>query len=205
MVNEDHTLIDIVNGPVRESRFRQGALESLTMFPTDQIVLARVFADRQACFLHSGGVVLDGQGLLFVGHSEAGKSTMMTLLEGRAEELCDDRNIVRLWDGRPRVHGTWSHGEVPTVSSASAPLRAILFLRKADANRLEPLADTRDVLPLLLPRLVRPLVTHEWWEKTLDVAGTIARVVPCYVAEFDRSGAIVRVLERLVRQTPELP
>ena len=35
------------------------------------------------CYLHSGGVVLDGKGLLFVGHSEAGKSTTMKLLDGR--------------------------------------------------------------------------------------------------------------------------
>lgn len=201
MANEDHTVVDIFNGPTKKRRFRHGGLASLTMFPTDQIVLARVFADRNACFLHSGGVVLDGQGLLFVGHSEAGKSTMMTLLQDHGQALCDDRNIVRLWNGRPRVHGTWSHGEVPTVSSASAPLGAILFLRKADVNRLEPLMEPRDVLPLLLPCLIKPLVTSEWWEKTLDVAGSIARVVPCYTVHFDMSEAIVDMLKELVRES----
>ena len=77
-----------------------------------------------------------GQGLLFVGHSEAGKSTTVKMLQGKAEILCDDRNIVRRWPEGFRVHGTWSHGEVPLVSAASAPLSAIFFLHKSKQNRL---------------------------------------------------------------------
>ena len=47
---------------------------------------------------------------------------MKLVVEGRGEVLCDDRNIVRRSPGGFRVYGTWSHGEVPIVSSASAPL-----------------------------------------------------------------------------------
>ena len=109
-----------------EQEFRRGNWHALTLLPTDQILLARALADRQACYLHSAGVVLNRQGLLFVGHSEAGKSTTVKMLQDRAEILCDDRNVVRRWPEGFRIHGTWSHGEVPDVSPASAPLRAIL-------------------------------------------------------------------------------
>ena len=34
----------------------RGGLASLTMFPTDQIMLSRVLADREGCFLHSRGL-----------------------------------------------------------------------------------------------------------------------------------------------------
>ena len=51
------------------------------------------------------------------------------MLKGQAAILCDDRNIVRRWKNGWRVHGTWSHGDVAEVSPASAPLRAIMFLR----------------------------------------------------------------------------
>ena len=59
-----------------DKHFLKGGLQSLTTFVTDQIVLARVLADRQACYLHSAAVVVEGTGLLFLGHSEAGKSTV---------------------------------------------------------------------------------------------------------------------------------
>jgi hypothetical protein len=46
-----------------------------------------------------------------------------------------------------------------------------------------------------VPRLVRPLVSADWWERALDLAGEIVRDVPFYDLSFDKSGAIVDVLE----------
>jgi hypothetical protein len=195
MFSPDHTQGDIFSP--RVDRFRRGHLHSLTLFSSDQILLAQVLADRQGCYLHAAGAILNGQGLLFVGHSEAGKSTMMTMLKGRAEILCDDRIIVRRNQGTFRIYGTWSHGDVPDVSPASAPLRAILFLEQAAENRLVPLADRREIISRLLSCLIRPLVTVQWWEQMLAHVEALTRV-PCYIQRSDKSGEIVRLLERFV-------
>ena len=80
--SEDHTRVRVHHDAVARHKWRQGGLHALTMMPTDQIVLSRVLADRGGCYVHSGGVVLDGQGLVFVGHSGAGKSTAMRQLRG---------------------------------------------------------------------------------------------------------------------------
>lgn len=184
--------------------FHQGGLNSLTLFPTDQIWLAQVLADRKACFLHSGGVVLDGQGLLFVGHAGAGKSTLVKRLGARAEILSDDRNIVRRWPEGWRVHGTWSHGEVPRVLASSAPLSGIFFLRQADRNRIRRLTNRREVIGRLLSCLIKPLGTADWWEKMLTLMGALAREVPCYEMEFDRSSGIIAELEGLVHKPSSL-
>jgi hypothetical protein len=193
--NKDHTHGEIY-GPDSKI-FTQGDLHSLTLLPTDQILLGRVLADRQGCFLHASGVSLGGQGLLFVGHSEAGKSTMVKMLQGRAEILCDDRIIVRRWPGGFRIHGTWSHGEVPDISAASAPLRAILFLNKSTENRIRQVEDHRAILSRLLACVIKPVVTIDWWEKTFGVIGSLSREVPCYKLEFDKSGVIVDMLAEL--------
>ncbi|HET6494664.1 MAG TPA: radical SAM protein, partial [Thermoleophilia bacterium] len=182
--NDDHTRGELYNPDAAREWWRAGGLGSLSMFPSDQIWLARVLADREACYLHSGGMVIDGQGFLFVGHSDAGKSTTMELVRGalgeRAEILCDDRNIVRRWDDGFKVHGTWSHGDVPDVSSAAAPLRAILFLEQSERNEIVPMGDRLLVWQRLLATLIRPLVTAEWWNKELDVLERIVDEVPCF-------------------------
>jgi len=206
----DHAHAEIYNDEVREQAWRAGGVGALTLFASDQVMLARLLADREACYLHSGAVALDGHGLLFAGHSEAGKSTTMLLLRRelgeRAQILCDDRNIVRRWPrgyagGPPGfyVHGTWSHGDVPEVCAAGVPLRAILFLEQSEGNELVRLGDAKDRWQRLLATVVRPLVSADWWLKELDVLEAIVHEVPCYAMRFDRSGAIVPELVDLTR------
>ena len=193
--NADHSRGRIYNDT--EELFLQGNLHSLTMFPSDQMLIARVLADRQGCYLHSSGVNFNGKGLLFAGHSEAGKSTMAAMFKGKAEILCDDRMIIRRKPEGFKIYGTWSHGDVPDISPNSAALRAIMFLEKADENRLIPLEDRKERIKKILECLVKPLVTVDWWEKTLSVAERIAREVPCYVLRFDKSGKAVDLLKRV--------
>jgi hypothetical protein len=193
-----HTHATIYSLPRDAERIRADGWASLSLFPTDQIWLAPLLADRNAVLLHSAAVILNGQGLLFVGHSDAGKSTTVTMLRGHAEILCDDRNIVRRWDDGWRVHGTWSHGDVSDVSPASAPLRVILFLHQDTRNEITPLTDRKEIWKRLLATLIKPMVTAEWWQKELDVLERLVKEVPCYTMDFDKSGAIVGELLSLI-------
>jgi hypothetical protein len=194
--NKDHTRADIYNATDRF--FREGGRSSLTLFGTDQILLARVLADRDACYLHSCGAILDGKGLVFAGQSDAGKSTMAMMLKDDAELLCDDRNIVRKWPDGFRIHGTWSHGDVPIVSPNSAPLRAIMFLEQAKENRLIPIDDAKEIMMgRLLTRVIKPLADADWWDKTLTLLEEMAHQVPCYIVRFDMSGEVVDLLKQL--------
>ncbi|MDR3574722.1 MAG: hypothetical protein P4L50_12725 [Anaerolineaceae bacterium] len=74
--NYSHTL---VYHP-ESNEFKKGDLQSLSMLITDQILIARLLADRRGCYLHSAGAILNAAGMLFVGHSGAGKSTTSRLL-----------------------------------------------------------------------------------------------------------------------------
>ncbi|TAN58890.1 hypothetical protein EPN16_08345 [bacterium] len=122
---------------------------------------------------------------------------MATLLKDKAEILCDDRMIVRRNDGGFKIHGTWSHGDVPEVSASSAPLKAIFFLEKAKENRATLIEDKREMSSRLLACLIRPFVTADWWEKTLSLIERIAAEVPGYILEFEKSKKVVDLLERL--------
>ncbi|MFA6104634.1 MAG: radical SAM protein [Victivallaceae bacterium] len=195
--NEDHTSVKIYNDAIRKDYYLKGGLGSLTMFPSDQILIANLLAERDGCYLHSCGINFEGKGLLFAGHSESGKSTMCTKFMGKAEILCDDRIIVRKRPEGYRIYGTWCHGDIPAVSGSSVSLKAILFLEKAKTNEIIPLKDKREISRRLLETIIKPFVTKGWWNKTLDILENIATEIPCYILKSDKSNEIVELLRDL--------
>jgi len=193
--NHDHTRVNIYHNSKRF--FRKGNFHSLSLLPTDQILFARVLAERQGCYLHASGAVLDGNGFLFVGHSDAGKSTIVELLKNKAKILCDDRMIVRKWNDAFRIHGSWSHGDMPEISADSAPLKAIFFLKQDRENMITHISRKPESVKRLLACLVKPLVTADWWDKMLTLVSSMVHEVSCYSLHFDKSGKIVDILKRI--------
>jgi radical SAM protein with 4Fe4S-binding SPASM domain len=194
--SRDYRYVKIYNNP---EVYKPGPYyDSLATMPTDQMWLAHVLSHRQAFYLHSSAMLVDGRGIMFVGPSDAGKSTTLKMFNDTEDILCDDRNIVRKWNDTWHVHGTWSHGEIPTVSDKSAPLAAIFFLEQSRSNRLIPVDDLAQRKQRLLPRLIRPVRIPEWWQVTLPLVTDLARSVPCYRMQFTKSGKIVPLIKALL-------
>ena len=174
--------------------FEQGGRQSLTMTASDQLMLAPALAARGGCYFHASGIIYKGKGFIFIGHSEAGKSTMVKLMREHAEVLNDERIVVRRWPEGFRIHGTWSHGELPEVSANSAPLAAVFLLKQAPENLAEPIGK-RDAIKKMIGCLIKSHETKEWWEKSLDVLEQLAEEVPVYVLHFDKTGRVNNVLD----------
>ena len=94
-------------------------------------------------------------------------------------------------------HITRTPSDVSDISADSAPLKAIMFLKKADKNRLIPLKDKKIVAKKLLHFLISPFATSDWWSKTLVLIERICNVIPCYVLEFDKNGNVMDVLKEV--------
>jgi len=171
----------------------QELAQSLTLFPSDQVLVARLLTDRQGCYFHSAAAILNGAGMIFVGHSESGKTTTTQLLMDagvaaanghsphQVEILCDDRNIVRCLEDGWWVYGTWSHGDNPLISPNGAPLRAIFFIEQANENTLTPLTDRKEIVRRLLGCVIKPfsqptggpkpwILSDGWLEKRLAMS-----------------------------------
>lgn len=172
-------------------------LVSLTTLSSDQFLLAPLLAYREGFYIHSSGLSLNGKGLVFLGHSGAGKSTIAGMLKNEAKILCEDRIIVRRFPDGFKIYGTWDHGGVLPESPDSASLKAIFFLEKSNENKLIPVKDKQKILANFLAYLVRPVAEADWWDKTLQVVGKLSKEVPFYLAHFDLSGGIVDLIKNL--------
>jgi hypothetical protein len=213
----DHRQGDIYGSPRDLERIRETGWHTLSLFPTDQIWLTPLLADRQAVWIHSGAAIVNGKGLVFIGRSTSGKSSTMDLLKAargrtpgnaplRAEVLCDDGNVLRKWPasanpGGWRVYGTWSHSSTADVSGASAPLRAILFLERSAQNDIIPLDDRKAIWPRLLGTVSLRLTTAASWHKQVDVLQQVVADIPCFLMRFDKSAAILEKLAELAGPT----
>jgi hypothetical protein len=200
ITNEDHSYLHVYNGESVRKKFLEGYLTSLAMFPTDQILLGRLLAFRGGCIMHSLGIILNGKGYLFIGHSSAGKSTMAQIMRKEAVILCDDRNIIRNINNELMVYGTWSHGDVSDISSLSAPLKGVFFLEKSDDNELISVKENSIGLKILLACLIRPLATSEWWGLSMDLITHVLKTVPCWKLKFDKSGKALDLLRNFSKK-----
>lgn len=191
--NEDHSRVEIFNGPFFKKEYLRGERYSLTMMPTDQIILTRALLPFQASILHSTGLDIKGAGYLFVGHSDAGKTTLSQLLRPHGQLLCDDRNIIRKENGRFQLYGTWSHGDLAEVAPGPAPLKAICFLEQAEVNRLVPVDGHKEAFGRLAGCLIRSSTTADWLQASLDLLDEAAQTVACYRLQFDKSGDVSKL------------
>ena len=179
---------------------------NLTSFPSDGIWITQFLSDRSALYMHSAAAIINGNGLMFIGRSEAGKTTTIQMLQKARDRngasvviLCDESNIARRWSNGWRVHGTWSHGEESEVSALSAPLKAIFILKQDQTNTIAPLSDQSQIIKHLLSTMFRPVMTKSWWMKELNIIDLLVKEIPVYDMHFDKSGQIIPILEEFIQ------
>jgi hypothetical protein len=191
--NNDYSEGDIYTNP-SALFLRNRSTHSLTFFTTDQVLLVPFLSLRQGIVLHGCGIIMDGQGYIFVGHSGAGKSTIAKMFVNRAKIICDDRVIVRKIGGRFFVYGTWCHGDLPFVSPEGAELKGIFFLNKDSVNSLKP-CPPGEVSPKLFNLKVSALLDPLFVNSDFELCVEIARSVPSFCLNFRKDYSIFRFLD----------
>ena len=89
-----------------------------------------------ACLVHSSGVIRSGRGYLFVGASEAGKTTVANLSQDYTVTN-DEMNLVEFHADGARLRSTPFNGHYRDKQAGAAPLAAVLLLEQGPAHRLE--------------------------------------------------------------------
>lgn len=196
--NKEYTESHIYKGEGYVKAFKKGNLTSLLCFPTDQILFASLLADRKGIILHGSGLIFKEKGYLFVGHSDAGKTTLVKIFRHHAKILNDDRMIVRRKDGSFYLYGTPWHGDLSLVAPDRVPLKAIFFLNQAKENRIEK-TEGLEAFKGLYGCTIKALVTEIWAQNALDICQALSREVPCYHLYFDKTEGVISTIEKGVR------
>lgn len=169
-------------------------------YPLDELLFAHHFAHRGAMVVHGCGLVAKGRGLLFCGHSGAGKTTTAGLWRRHCRGthvLSDDRIVLRLRGGRPWMYGTPWHGSGRFASPRGAPLDAVFFLRQSARSRASGL-DAADAAAQLFARSFPPPWSRRSIARVLDACSRVARAVPCHTLSFaPDAGAVAAAFHAL--------
>lgn len=112
---------------------------------------------------HSSGIDDNGRGIVFVGHSGAGKSTQVGLWSGEPGVIAmnDDRIAVRADENGVTCYGTPWGGTADIARNHSAPLTALIVLEQSPENSVKPLTPSA-AASLLSARAFLP-----YWDKGL--------------------------------------
>ncbi len=97
---------------------------------------------RNAFFLHSSAVAVDGSGYAFTGPCGAGKSTHSSLWRqyfgSRLVSVNDDKPLVRIIDDTVYICGTPFSGKHDINANVKVPLKGICVLKQAKENAIVP-------------------------------------------------------------------
>ena len=150
-------------------------------YPLDELLFQHHLARHGGMEVHSCGVAVGGEALLFCGVSGAGKTTTARLWRRQrppAEILSDDRMIVREWRGRLWAFGTPWHGSGRFASPRGLPLGGIFFLARGARPSVTPMPPSAAAAELFARSFPPP------WEATgsarvLALCVRVAGEVPC--------------------------
>lgn len=181
------------NRTTNEGHIRaKGALtRGLLMRVMEQIFYQAFHSARQAagsrCFLiHSSAAIVKGSGFLFVGPSEAGKTT--AILNSSAHHvLGDEMTLVHPSSDGYQIEGSPFNGTFKAKKPGKAPLRAVFLLQQGPQHRILPV-DAAEAASFIAGEIVPPVGLDQvpgpdTIPGMVDMAAEILANVPVYRLE----------------------
>lgn len=168
--------------------------------PTMELLIVNYLAQGRGTIVHACGIERKGRGILFVGDSGAGKSTManMWAREGGVHVLSDDRIIVRKKGRRFRMYGTPWHGDASFVSPRGVTVERVFFLGHGRENSIKEIKGIDPVSRLITCSFL-PHWDPQGMAFSMDFFTDLAAHVPCSEFTFKPDKSAIE----LVKEIPE--
>jgi hypothetical protein len=152
---------------------------------------------------HGTAAEMKGQGVLCVGPSGRGKSTLARLLDAAGfRVLSDERPVVRMYHGTETkasasflAHGTPWHSSGGFALPESVPLRRIYFIEHGAENQMTPLPPGQ-ALSRLIDVAIVPWQTPILFDPCLQTIEALLAAVPTARFAFRPDASAADVLRR---------
>ena len=182
-------------------RLRSGWVLCDLMEPLVQWWLSSWLALRdKGMVFHASAVAFENQGLIFIGESGAGKTTLARLCSQEKDAtVLNDERIV-LWRDGPgwRVGGTPWHGELAKASAETAGLARVCLLKKAPFERFTPRSGVSFMMEIVQQAFL-PVWSAEAMNRSLELIERLLHEVPSGELQFRKDPQVVEFLRNLVK------
>jgi hypothetical protein len=178
-----------------KSSTRDGWSPMILMNPLLEIVLQEKLAREGGALLHSSGVLVGDDALVFCGPSGAGKSTIAEFFLGRGfTVLNDERVILRRQGGDVRAFGTPWPGSSGLYANAQGHLAQIFAIGHGQTEHVVAPIPTRLMMTRLLQECYLPHWDAEGVTRTVDLFARVAELYGSLQLSFRKSPDIVDFL-----------
>ncbi len=146
--------------------------------------ICKQLPEKFNCYLfHSAVIEYEGKGYAFAARSGTGKSTHIALWQKRFGEsvriINGDKPILRFIDDKLYAYGTPWCGKEGFNTNASAPLKAICFLERAEKNSIRKISADEALLrffhQILSPSDIASV------DSLIPLLDRTLREIPCYL------------------------
>ena len=162
-----------------------------------KVLITQVLPERYGVVLHACGVVHRERGLLFVGPSGTGKTTMARLWSnsGEASVLNDEYCIVRAMRGQFWLYGTPWVGSGGFCSFGKVPLEEVFFVEHGKTTERVSLGET-EAISRLMSQAFLPMWDKSKMQLVLDTCVDLVQSLSCWRLPFVPDESVVQVLQR---------
>lgn len=131
--------------------------------------------------IHSASILYKEKAWLFSAPSGTGKSTHAKLWQDLYDTppLNGDLNLLGIKDGNPVVYGLPWCGTSGIFTTKTVPLGGVIFLRRSDHDRVQPLTPDERIL-MLSQRLISPAWTEEMLRSMLTFCEQTEPLITCF-------------------------
>jgi hypothetical protein len=182
------------NLALTEHRWRDN-WQSLLTIGAGELILRTAILFSGGLVFHAAGVDDNGRGLVFIGHSGAGKSTQAGIwcAAPGVVAMNDDRIAVRVRGDAATCYGTPWGGTANIARNHSAPLRALIILEQAPVNELQPLTPAV-AAPLLIARAFLPYWDAVLLQRAFATLDTLLKHTPVYRLRCRPESAVISLV-----------
>lgn len=185
---------------------RSGVLPNPMNTPLDQLLLMYALAHHHGVMLHASAVDFDGHGILFLGRSGVGKTTIAKQFQisGCKSVIGDDRLVLREISSGFMICGTpWASAR-SLSSNVNVPLKNLYFLQQGPVDSLRLLSPT-DAFERLLQVASAPWGDQAFLDPILTTLEKLASTTPAYLLCCQKGRGVVNLIRQHIADSEKVP